>query len=646
MKTDKVYFLGQEYEFPHELYEYVLYCRKFQSDREYLMSLLFDRVRSQTYDFPDTKVDVLFKAACQDVIRYLAEVQIYNVTEEDLLTRNTAYYNFLKLQKDAAFELDKIDKISEIEYQKEYVQALDTARGKITGSGYSLISNSVVAHMTFAAMESNTIKRQEEEAKRYLQQYSTYLQSKTELDKKQTEWTYVLDQVYPKYVDIIVDFFVQLIDCYLSILEDREVYAYSAIKKFSIDRSSSLLKNLDLVENKENVLIQAFQSCPYNVEIYQYLIDMNLLDDKTESTVEFYEQHDALISSIKEYLGNVFSSYIDPKEVNKARNNIKWLSKLEKSTNAQVEEECFGKIQGEIQNTIRDIFYVSSETNRIRIEDFDNSMHQKKFDSTEKYIDYLLGQCKANIYKNICGEEFFQRIFSRYDIKADSLDAFRDVMAQKINENIDIIKAEMVQEQEVADRKKKKKRVRNRIIVVAIVMVVVCIFAGKQVLNRKFYNKIETLCSEVSKTKFTLKPEVFTKSGWIEKASGVVRTGIVQPKGMGYLTWSWKNDVKVTVKEEFDNLNSVEQYWIIASIGKEAGNKMDTVIETQCPEFVKYFDYSSFSNDNWSYLKEVYGKGVSGEKDTYVYIVTSKNTYQYVSSNAHYYIKNGSSISV
>ena len=63
-------------------------------------------------------------------------------------------------------------------------------------------------------------------------------------------------------------------------------------------RSSELFQNLKLVEDidgKKNVLIQSFKSCPYNVDIYQYLINMDMLDENTEKTLEFYEQKEALI---------------------------------------------------------------------------------------------------------------------------------------------------------------------------------------------------------------------------------------------------------------------------------------------------------------------------------------------------------------
>lgn len=64
MAKDKVMFLGQEYEFPHELYEYVLYCRKFQADRDQILNTVFYRMEQKVYFFPDAELDQLFHDAC------------------------------------------------------------------------------------------------------------------------------------------------------------------------------------------------------------------------------------------------------------------------------------------------------------------------------------------------------------------------------------------------------------------------------------------------------------------------------------------------------------------------------------------------------------------------------------------------------
>ena len=78
MEKDKVYFLGEEYEFPHELYEYVIYCRQFQNDREQLLTTMFNRMQNHVYSFPDAELERMLRDACRNTIRYLAKAGIYD----------------------------------------------------------------------------------------------------------------------------------------------------------------------------------------------------------------------------------------------------------------------------------------------------------------------------------------------------------------------------------------------------------------------------------------------------------------------------------------------------------------------------------------------------------------------------------------
>ena len=229
MEKDKVYFLGEEYEFPHELYEYVIYCRQFQNDREQLLTTMFNRMQNHVYSFPDAELERMLRDACRNTIRYLAKAGIYDITEEDLISDNFAYKQFQELQANAAQQLSVLAKQSASEYNAGFDQAVRNAASQITGSGYSLISNSLLAHMAFGAMESSKIQAQEEKAKRSLQESLESLQKQTYFNKQQREWGYVIGKVYPEYMRLIEEFFLQLINRYLSILEQNEIYSYLSL---------------------------------------------------------------------------------------------------------------------------------------------------------------------------------------------------------------------------------------------------------------------------------------------------------------------------------------------------------------------------------------------------------------------------------
>lgn len=121
---DEVMFLGKKYSFPHELYEYILYCRKFQDDRERLLLLILNRTQEKVYSFPDTEIEKLLQDSCRHTIRFLGEAGVYNITEEDLLSSNSAFRKFKDLQDEAVQKMTEIGKLSEKEFNlsKERVE--------------------------------------------------------------------------------------------------------------------------------------------------------------------------------------------------------------------------------------------------------------------------------------------------------------------------------------------------------------------------------------------------------------------------------------------------------------------------------------------------------------------------------------------
>ena len=249
MKEDKMFFLGKEYAFPHEVYEYIIYCREFQEDRDELLSEVFERVEKKKYAFPDTAFEEKLKNVCKTAIKCLACNDIYNITENDLLKNNKAYVEFKKIEKYAIEQMQHFREKEEEEYKEGYEKAYTVAASQVTGSGLGLISNSIMAHMAFAAMESNTVRQQAAKAEKQLKIALKNLSVRTGTNREEREWALVAGEIYPSYINIIGEFVAQIIDEYLSLLEKNGIFSYSKVYNFSIDRSSELLKNLKLIRD-------------------------------------------------------------------------------------------------------------------------------------------------------------------------------------------------------------------------------------------------------------------------------------------------------------------------------------------------------------------------------------------------------------
>ena len=381
---DKVMFLGKEYTFPHELYEYILYCRKFQNDRERLLLLIMNRTQEKVYSFPDTEIEKLLQDSCRHTIRFLGEAGVYNITEEDLLSSNSAFRKFKDLQDEAVQKMTEIGKLSEKEFKEGFEREAENAASQVTGSGYALISSSIIAHMAFAAMESSTIQSQEAKARRSLQASVAALQNQTNADKKQREWAYVCVEVY--------------------------------------------------LDDKEKVLIEAFKSCPYNVEVYQKLVDMDLLDSETEKTLILYEQKEALVSSIHGSLKVIciLKGFMPKKEdIQIYKNNLEWFSLLQGVNRAQAEEQCFHEIRESVRKAFLDM---ESLLDASDIRAINDQMRRVNSNNIPEYVSKVCINCGAEVYDAVCGEQFLLSLIASGRVKADTYSSYKDAIIKALSD--------------------------------------------------------------------------------------------------------------------------------------------------------------------------------------------------------------------
>lgn len=301
MKEMQIVFLGEEYSFPREVKEYVFYCRRFQEINDNLLSVLTQRIKDRWYDFPDKEFDELLKQEGKKIISCLAQDNIYDITLSELIEQNNGYIYFRNMTQKGFEKWKQISIHAVQEYAKGYENAQSLANAKITGSGITLYSNSVLAHMTFAALESNTIKKQALQADKEYRNVITMLSKKTQTMQEKQENEFLYKELFPAYADVIGMFVSELTEKYLNILYKYSIFDYPKAKAYNLQRSLELLNNLEVVENKEQVLIQAFKNCPYNIEVYKKAIELGLMDLDTFKTIQVFGQGDEIIDYIKSY---------------------------------------------------------------------------------------------------------------------------------------------------------------------------------------------------------------------------------------------------------------------------------------------------------------------------------------------------------
>ena len=183
----------------------------------------------------------------------------------------------------------------------DWEDAQQSAYSQVTGTGISMYSNSMIAHMTLAAFETSTIKKQCEQADRDYKRAMDALSARgtSVTEKKNAE---VMIKTFAEIANAFGMFISELMDTFLNKLQQNNIFDYSKTKEYDIKRSSEILNNMSLVEDKKSVLIQAFKSCPYNPDIYAKVLEMGLCDLDTFKTAQYYYQDEVLTEVLDDYV--------------------------------------------------------------------------------------------------------------------------------------------------------------------------------------------------------------------------------------------------------------------------------------------------------------------------------------------------------
>lgn len=530
MEDIVVNFLGEEYSFPSELRDYVFYCKKFQRDRDILLEVMYKRIDEKWYEFPDEKFDTLLRTVCKRTLQYLSEDDIFDVTEEDLLKNNKGYSEFLNMTQNYYKKKNQLlaDEIQK--YTEGYKNAYNDATSQITGSGYGLISNSIIAHMTFAAMESGTIRKQSEKANKELKRNLSDLSKETQSEREKREAELLYKEIYPTYINLIEIFISEIIDEYLSILENKGVYQYSKVKPFNIDRSMELLNNINIVKNKRRVIIEAFKNCPYNVYVYLKTVDLNLMDIQTKKTVEIFGQKEILVDLIEE---RIIEAIEIEKDADLVKANMKGLALLNEEQEKTIYEKFLSpKIDGVKKRILELCSFLNDTCKQMEIIETlkekapapsatDMERYVKEY--IEKYLDeneiYLLG--------NIIDKQFWLDILSSYNFQNFSLESFKYEITKKLTKNIQELNVAVERKEEERIKKNERQSVIKKMGIGCLVILIVCFpslsklykyQSAERKLKENSYSEAIQIWEELGNYSDSQKKLVETKSEMIKES--------------------------------------------------------------------------------------------------------------------------------
>lgn len=346
-----VKFLGSDYTFPHELKEYVSICSEFEKINDTLSKALLTTMKRPSIigDEPSQAGDVeqglkeKMRNEGKKIIPMLAKHNIFDVTESDLIENNKGYIKYEETYKTMMKGLSKNLAEEMQAFLDGYDDAQRSAYSQVTGTGISMYSNSMIAHMTLAAFETSTIKKQCEKADRDFERAFDAMTARNASvrGKKDME---VMAKTYTDIAEAFGIYVSELLETYLNKLQEKGIYDYSKVKPYSINRSSELLNNVSMVADKQSVITEAFKSCPYNPDIYAKLLELGMYDVDTFATAKEFYQDSLLVGVIEDFCTKNLKNY------DKVKTPISILALYKNKTETEILRSLYGGELGTIEN--------------------------------------------------------------------------------------------------------------------------------------------------------------------------------------------------------------------------------------------------------------------------------------------------------
>lgn len=308
MSDIKVYFLGEEYSVPEELKEFIGYLHDFEEIHNEIMPLLTNQIPKKEFTGGADVDFEYFKAPLsktgENVISKLATKNIFDVTLNDVVYNNKGYIQLHNVCKDTMQGMVNILMNAMQTWLDGYNNAYSSAASNITGSGVSIWTNSLSSALIYSALEASTLKKQADKAdiqyRAAMRSLSTNVSDTQE--KQKTEL--LVNKYYPGAAEALGLFVSEMMEYYVSKLEQYGIFDYSKVKGYDLQRSSDLLKNLTLVPDKAGLLKEAFTCCPYNPDIYNAAMENGLADVSTFETAKYFMQDGVLVDVIDKYAKN------------------------------------------------------------------------------------------------------------------------------------------------------------------------------------------------------------------------------------------------------------------------------------------------------------------------------------------------------
>ena len=339
MAYKEVIFLNKKYEISDQLPIFVQILNDFSGYSDTLMDLLVRQMNRRGYnsgsqeDFGYWRIPI--DQIAKEIILKASSVNVYNLTVYDLVDDNDAFQQLYQCCVECFQNMKNILINAMDEWIHGYESAYNRAASTITGPGFGVITNSIAGAVLYDVVAYNSVRTQAKQADYEFQTAISRLNSYNS-NRQRAEEDKVLTNYYSSVKNLIPSIITYMFDVYSKKLADSGILDISELKTYDLKSSNDILRNLDIVESKKDVLYKAFEKCPYNPDVFLRAAYYGLMDQDTFDTAVYLQQEEGLDQAVLDFCRSAF-----PKDCTRTMQAIEVLSYIKNASKETIAQKEF-----------------------------------------------------------------------------------------------------------------------------------------------------------------------------------------------------------------------------------------------------------------------------------------------------------------
>lgn len=323
--------------------DYIMTLKEASNYTARLMRVLVNQMESKKWSGGAEEDFVVWRTPVQkiakDIIVRASNNGIFDLTEKELINDNPAFTKLHDICSECMNKMATVLLQGINDWLEGYDKAYDSAASNITGPGFGVITNSFASAMLYEAVAYGALKQQARQADREFSNSLSKLSEKNQ-SKIDSENAKVLAVYYSNVKNVIPSIIANMMGVYFKKLDEKEKIKLSELQMYDMPSSDSILKNLEVVESKVDVLYAAFEKCPYNPNVFIKAANHGLLNEATFDTAKYLHQEEGLVEAVKEYF-NPKMTVVDKEMI---LNSAKLIAHIKQKSLESVLNEGFANI--------------------------------------------------------------------------------------------------------------------------------------------------------------------------------------------------------------------------------------------------------------------------------------------------------------